>query len=145
MANGTPIGPSELVWRIKRAADTDYMLVACQVDVSVPLTRDVNTEQTKCGVFKSTGPLDAKGTINGMAMFDIDEADDALSYNELRALIVADDVFSSKFSDTDGKVYIEGDTKISNLELTSDSTTNAKFACSIEFMDPSSLDFTPTT
>lgn len=145
MANGTPLAGKNLLWSIKRTADTGYMLVACQVDLSFPLTRDVNKDSTKCGVFKATGPLDAKGTINGVAMFDIDEADDAVSYNELAALITADTQFSSKFTDTDGNVYVEGDTKIASLELTADDTTNAKFACSIEFMDPASLDFTPTT
>lgn len=145
MANGTPMDGKNLLWSIKRSADDGYMLVACQVDLSFPLSRTSTSDNTKCGVFKSNGPLDAKGTINGIAMFDIDDADDAISYNELRALIVSDAEFSSVFSDSEGRVYAEGDAKITDLELTGDSTTNAKFSCNIEFSDPASMDFTPTT
>lgn len=145
MTNGTPLEGKNLLWRIKRSADTDYMLVACQVDLTFPLSRDVTTEKTKCGVSKSFSELDGKATINGVAMFDIAEADDAVSYNELRALIVAGDSFSSKFSDEDNNIYAVGDTKLQQLELSADSDTNAKFTANIEFTDPSDIEFEQTT
>lgn len=145
MANGTPLAGKKLLWRVKRAADTGYMLVACQVDLSFPLSRDVTVNKTKCGVSKSFSELDGKATINGEAMFDIDGADNAISYNELASLIVNEDVFSSQFSDDDLNIYVEGDTKLQQLELTADSDTNAKFTANIEFLEPELIDFTPTT
>lgn len=145
MANGTPMDAQNLLWRIKRSADTGYMLVACQVDLTFPLSRTANTDETKCGVFKSLSALDAKATINGTAMFSIDAGDDAISYSELAALIVANSSFSSKFSDEDGNLYVEGDTKLQQLELQAAQGSNVKFTANIEFMDPASLDFTETT
>jgi len=143
--NGTYLSGTDLLWRVKRDGDASFMLVACQVDLSFPLTRNVNKEDTKCGQSKNFGTLDATATINGVAMFNIDSGDNAISYKELRALIVANDEFETEISDEGGLVYASGTTKLSNLELTGDSTTNAKFSATLEFLTPDSIDFTPTT
>src|SRR5690606_23680754 len=146
MSNGTSMSGKDLLWRIKRSGDSDYLLVACRVDMTFTLTRNVTPEETKCGVSKAFGPLDGNATINGEARFDIDPGDNAISYNELQTLLVNDTAFSSRISDTNNNVYIEGDSKLAQLELTSDATgASVKFSANLEFTDPASLDFTPTT
>lgn len=142
---GTKIPGKELLWRIKRPSDTGYMLVACQSNLDFPLSRNFNSEETKCGMDKSSGALDANATVEGTAMVNIDAGANALSYNELAQLIIDDTEFDSEFSDEDGGIYVAGKTKLQQISLGADTGTNVKFTANIEFMNPQDIDLTQTT
>lgn len=146
MANGKTINGKDLLLFIKRDSDLDYMLAACQVDLTFTMTRDVSSETTKCGTSKSFGPLNATASFNGEARVDIDPGDDAISWNEVSAIIKNESEVSVKIvsfnpniPDINDKIYIEGDAKLSQAEITADSTTAVKFSSNIEFTDPESV------
>lgn len=136
---GSKIAGKDSLLYIKRTDDTDYLMVACQVDYTFTESKAVTTDTTKCGVSKSFAPKDAKLTLNGEARTDIVEADNALSYNELSALMDTDDAFSAKIVDVNQAIYIEGDAKLQQCELTASAEGNAKFSANFEYTDPGSI------
>jgi len=146
MANGKTISGKDLLLFIKRSDDPDYMLAACQVDLTFTMSQDVSKETTKCGVSKSFAPVDAKATINAEARVDIDPSDDAISWNEILDMQKNETEFSAAIynvnvndSTLDKLIYIEGDAKFAQVELTGDSTTSVKFSANLEYLDPASI------
>lgn len=142
---GSVLAGKDSLLYIKRAVDNDYLMVACQVDYTFTETKAVTSDTTKCGISKAFAPKDAKLTMSGEARTDIAEADDALSYDELSALIDSDDSFSAKITDPNNKIYIEGDVKIQECVLTASAEGNVKFTANFEYTDPGSIDKTATT
>lgn len=151
MANGKTISGKNLLLFIKRSTDVDYMLAACQVDLTFTMSQDVSKETTKCGTSKSFAPVDAKASINAEARVDIDPGDDAISWNEIAQMQKDETEFSAAiFNTADGSVtekeiYIEGDAKFAQVELTGDATTSVKFSANIEYLSPSDISFQETT
>lgn len=151
MANGKTINGKDLLLFIKRSTDTDYMLAACQVDLTFTMSQDVSTETTKCGTSKSFAPVNATASINAEARVDIDAGDDAISWNDIVTMQKDETEFTCAiFNQTSGSVaektiYIEGAAKLSQVELTADATTSVKFSANIEFLSPSDISFEETT
>lgn len=147
--NGKALGGKDLLAYVKRTGDTGYMLIACQVDLNYTKSRQVNSEQSKCGLHKSSGPLDAKGTISGIGFFGIDQSANALSINELEDLIDEDATFSLKLEgvDKDDNViyYREGDAMLSEVETSADESSNTKFSVNFEFTEPNNITKEQTT
>lgn len=151
MANGKTINGKDLLLFIKRPTDIDYMLAACQVDLTFTMSQDVSKETTKCGTSKAFAPIDANASINAEARVDIDPGDDAISWNEIAAMQLNETEFSvAIFNQAQGSVaekeiYIEGQAKFSQVELTADATTSVKFSANIEYLDPAFISFEETT
>jgi len=145
MAAGKVISGKDLLMSVKRENDTQFMTVICQVDLTYTKTRDSNFEDTKCGTDVSTGSLQATGTINGKARVDIQTSDNAISVNELEELIDNDSNFTVKFANSDESFYREGDAKLTNYEVSANSTDNTDFSIDIVFTDPASILDAPTT
>jgi hypothetical protein len=142
---GKNINGKELQMYFKRDADPDYLLGACNVDLSFTMSAAVTPNTTKCGVSKSFAPVDAKATFNGEARVDIDPADDALSYNDLVTLQQDGTAFMVKIVDPNDKIYIVGQAQFSEVALTANSTEAVKFTANLEYLAPGEIDFTPTT
>lgn len=142
---GANISGVDSLLYIKRSTDTDYLLVACQVDYDFQEDRAVSKNTTKCGISKNFAPKDATLSLNGEARVDIAVGDEALSYNELSELMDTNEVFSGKIVDPNEKIYIKGDMKLQKLGLTSNSTEAVKFTANFEYTDPGAIDKTPTT
>lgn len=151
MANGKTISGKDLLMYIKRSTDVDYLLAACQVDLTFTMSQDVSKETTKCGTSKSFAPVDANASINAEARVDIDEGDEALSWNDILNMQKNETQFSAaifdKREDPDNpgefllgdKIYITGDAKFAQVELTADSTTSVKFSANIEYLEPGDI------
>lgn len=145
MANGKSISAKNLLWFIKRAGDTDFMLAACNTDATFELSRDANDEETKCGTTTTFGALKAQGTCDGEARTDIDAGDDAISWQELNQLIVDDVDFEAKLTNTGGDIFISGTAHFTNVALQAAATGAVKFTSQMKFVDPENIDFTATT
>jgi len=143
---GTNISGKNLLLFIQRSGDASYLLAACQVDLQFTMSQAVNAETTKCGVTKNFAPVDAKATMNAEARVDIAEGDDAISWNDFVTMQQNETQFSAKIVDPDGKIYIEGDAKLAQAELTADATTSVKFSANLEYLEPAAIVLTqPTT
>lgn len=146
MAYGKTISGKDLLLFIQRDGDTDFMLAACQVDLTFTMTQDVSKETTKCGVSKSFAPVDATASINAEARTDIDPGDDAISWNEILEMQKNETPFTAAIFNQnaddptqDKAIYIEGEARFSQVELTADSTTSVKFSANLEYLNPEDI------
>src|SRR5690625_1966147 len=145
MASGNAVSGKDLLWAVKRSEDTQFVAVICQVDLTHNFDRDKSVTRTKCGPDIPNSPLESTGTISGKVRTDIQPNGDAISVTELQALIIEDSNFVSKFSNKDGTIYIEGDTELSHVEISGNSTDNADFSCDVTFTSPDDILLSPTT
>lgn len=141
----TIAGKDVLVWA-KRSGDTGFMKVMCQIDMTLTLSRDVNSEQTKCGTSKQTGPLDATCSINVEGRVDAELGADEISVQDFMQMAIDDEEFEFEAKDPNGAFYLSSTTvKLSQVEVTADSTTNLKFSSNLEFMEPDNITIVETT
>src|SRR5699024_501910 len=143
---GNTVSGKDLLLAVKRDGDSEYMTLVCQVDLTYTKSRDSNDETTKCGVVSTNGELTATGNVSGKVITGIQPADNAISADELEALIDADDEFSVKFANSDDSFYREA-TKVSltNFEMSGGAEEDVGFTIDIKFLEPDNIIQAPTT
>lgn len=133
MADPTTVGGSELIWSYSTDLVTpSYKSVVCKQSASLDGSRNVSTEESDCGVFKSFGPSNYKLNFSGL----VDTAPDASegSWTELLALFEANTPILSKFATVGNEPYITGTSRISSLNLAASSPSDTvKFTATVEF------------
>lgn len=142
---GTPLAGKDSLVYIKRTTDTQYMLLACQVDYTFTLSQAVTSNSSKCGIVKSFAPVDGKLTVNGEARTGISPTDNALSFNDIAALQMSGDQFSVQLTDPSKLITLNGMAAFSKVDITANEKEVVKFSADFEFMEPGAISFIYTT
>ena len=143
---GNTVSGKDLLLAVKRESDSEYMTLICQVDLTYTKSRDSNDETTKCGVISTNGEMTATGNVSGKVITGITPSDNAISADELEALIDADSEFSVKFANTDDSFYREADkVSLTNFEVSGGAEEALGFTIDIKFLEPDSILQAPTT
>jgi len=141
MADPTTVTGSELIWSYSTDLVTpSYKVVVCKKSANLDASRNVTTEETDCGVFKTFGPSIYKLNFTGI----VDTVPDAGegSWTELLTLFEANTPILSKFATAGNEPYITGTSKLASLNLSADSPGDTvKFTASVEIYG--AVDITP--
>lgn len=113
----------------------------CITDVSYDGSRNVNSDETHCGVLKSTGP--ASHTFTMSAVVDTAPDADEASYNDYQTLFVNNTKKYWHLTDADETVYHGGYGWITALGQQNTTGQTAKFTLTVEI--DGDLDTTATS
>lgn len=140
MADPTVVTGSELIWSYSTDAGSTYKVVVCKKSANLDGSRNVNTEETDCGVYKTFGPSNWKLNYTGV----VDTAPDTGegSWTELLTLFEANTAFMSKFATSGNEPFITGTGKLASLQVSAESSNDTvKFTAAFEFSG--AVDITP--
>lgn len=140
MAEPTTVTGSELIWSYSTDSGSTYKVVVCKKSANIDGSRNVNTEETDCGTFKTLGPSNWKLNFTGV----VDTGPDAGegSWTELLTLFEANTSFMSKFATSGNEPWITGTGRLASLQLSADAPSDTvKFTAAFEFSG--AIDITP--
>lgn len=140
MADPTTVTGSELIWSYSTDSGSTYKAVVCKKSANLDASRNVTTEETDCGVFKTFGPSNYKLNYTGV----VDTAPDTGegSWTELLTLFEANTAFMSKFATAGNEPFITGTGKLASLNLSAESP-GGTVAFSASFEYSGTVDITP--
>lgn len=141
MADPKTVTGSELIWKYStNIPSPSYKTVVCKQSASLDASRNVSTEETDCGVYKSFGPSNYKLNFSGVVDTEPDSGEG--SWTELLAIFEANTEILSTFATAGNEPFVSGVARISSLSLTASAPSDTlKFTATVEYYG--TIDLTP--
>jgi len=131
MAAPTTVDSSLVLFSYSTDSGVTYKTVVCESDSNIEGSRNVVTDETKCGILKYPGPANFRVTFNGV----VDSVPDATeaSYTEIQAIFAANTKVYAKYTNVGTEPYHQGQGWFTRLGNQNAASGTSKFSFDFEF------------